>query len=169
MIDTKNYSTAYVVMNKLVVQWFSDQNRRVGVLITPTALAHPRHPIKSRLRNKRRNLWVGWCVSSWRSWFWPVYAIYHIHTKHYSCILSNQNKLFLRDIHTKCWCGHRAWDKFIQHNMTLYICMISDIYDSSYVLFSTNLISNTSLHVERPLLRPFLVAYAEATLVRQKR
>ena len=62
----------------------------------------------------------------------------------------------------------RDWDKFIQHNMTLYRCMISDIHDSSYVLYSTNLISNTSLHVGRPLLRPFLVAYAEATLARQK-
>ena len=62
----------------------------------------------------------------------------------------------------------RDWDKFIQHNLTLYRCMISDIHDSSYVLFSINLISNTSLHVGRPLLRPFLVAYAEATLARQK-
>ena len=62
----------------------------------------------------------------------------------------------------------RDWDKFIQHNMTLYRCMISDIHDSSYVLFRTNLISNTSLHVGRPLLRPCLVAYAEATLARQK-
>ena len=60
------------------------------------------------------------------------------------------------------------WDKFIQHNMTLYRCMISDIHDSSYVLFRTNLISNTRLHVGRPLLRPCLVAYAEATLARQK-
>ena len=60
------------------------------------------------------------------------------------------------------------WDKFIQHNMILYRCMISDIHDRSYVLFSTNLISNTNLHVGRPLLRPFLVAYAEATLARQK-
>ena len=62
----------------------------------------------------------------------------------------------------------RDWDKFIQHNMTLYRCMISDIHDSSYVLFSTNLISNTSFHVGRSLLRPLLVAYAEATLARQK-
>ena len=61
------------------------------------------------------------------------------------------------------------WDKFIQHKMALYRCMISDIHDSSYVSFSTNLISHTSLHVGRPLLRPFLVAYAEATLARQKK
>ena len=64
--------------------------------------------------------------------------------------------------------GLYIWDKFIQHNMTLYRCMISDIHDSPYVLFNTNLISNTSLHVGRPLLRPFLVAYAEATLARLK-
>ena len=66
------------------------------------------------------------------------------------------------------WDWDWDWDKFIQHNMTLYRCMISDIHDSSYVLFRTNLISNTSLHVGRPLLRPCLVAYAEATLARQK-
>ena len=35
----------------------------MGVLITPMALAHPLHPIKSRLGNKRRNLWVGWYAS----------------------------------------------------------------------------------------------------------
>ena len=32
-------------------------------------LAHPLHPIDNRSRNKRRNLWVGWCVSSWWPWF----------------------------------------------------------------------------------------------------
>ena len=78
----------------------------MGVLVTPMALAHPIHPIKSRSRNKRRNLWVGWCVSSWQPWFWPVYSIYYIHTTHYSCILSNWNKLFLRGMHTQSWCGY---------------------------------------------------------------
>ena len=67
------------------------------------------------------------------------------------------------------WLRLRDWDKFIQHNMTLYRCMISDIHDSSYILFNTNLISITNLHVGRPLRRPFLVAYAEATLARQQR
>ena len=38
-----------------------------GSLIAPMALAHPLHPIDNRSRNRRRNLWVGWCVSSW----WP--------------------------------------------------------------------------------------------------
>ena len=38
-------------------------------LIAPMALAHPLHPIDNRSRNKRRNLWVGRCVSSWWPWF----------------------------------------------------------------------------------------------------
>ena len=78
----------------------------MGVLITPMALAHPLHPIKSRSRNKRRNLWVGWCVSSWWPLFWPVHSIYYLHTTHYSRILTNWNKLIPRDIHTKSWYGH---------------------------------------------------------------
>ena len=40
-----------------------------GSLIAPMALAHPLHPIDNRSRNRRRNLWVGWCVSSW----WPLF------------------------------------------------------------------------------------------------
>ena len=40
-----------------------------GVLFAPMALAHPLHPIDNRSRNRRRNLWVGWCVSSW----WPLF------------------------------------------------------------------------------------------------
>ena len=40
-----------------------------GSLIALMALAHPLHPIDNRSRNKRRNLWVGRCVSSWWPWF----------------------------------------------------------------------------------------------------
>ena len=40
-----------------------------GSLIALMALAHPLHPIDNRSRNRRRNLWVGWCVSSW----WPLF------------------------------------------------------------------------------------------------
>ena len=68
----------------------------MGVLITPMALAHPLHPITNRSRDKRRNLWLGWCVYSWRPWFWSVYSVYHIHTI-FSCTLSIQNNLFLID------------------------------------------------------------------------
>ena len=43
---------------------------RSNVLLIPSMpLAHPLHPIDNRSRNKRRNLWVGRCVSSWWSWF----------------------------------------------------------------------------------------------------
>ena len=40
-----------------------------GSLIAPMSLAHALHPIDKRSRNKRRNLWVGRCVSSWWPWF----------------------------------------------------------------------------------------------------
>ena len=61
-------------------------------------LVHP--PIRSRSKNKRRNLWVGWCVSFWWPWFWPVYPIYYYtHTMYHSCILSDWNRLFLRHIY----------------------------------------------------------------------
>ena len=40
-----------------------------GSLIAHMALTHPLHPIDNRSRNRRRNLWVGWCVSSWWSLF----------------------------------------------------------------------------------------------------
>ena len=74
--------------------------------ITSTALERSPHLIKSRSRNKHRNPWVGWCVSSWQPWFWPMYSINDKHTIHYSCNLSNWNKLFLLDIYIKSWCGH---------------------------------------------------------------
>ena len=48
-------------------------------------------PLKAVGRSKRRNLWIGLCVSSWRPW--SVYSIDYIHTTHYSCILSNWTPL----------------------------------------------------------------------------
>ena len=40
-----------------------------GSLIVPMALTHLLHPIDNWSRSRRRNLWVGWCVSSW----WPLF------------------------------------------------------------------------------------------------
>ena len=77
----------------------------MGVLITPMTLAHPLHPIKDRSRNKSRNLLVGWCLSCWRPWFWPVHSIHYIHTTHYSLILTIGIYSFW-DIHTNSWYGH---------------------------------------------------------------
>ena len=78
----------------------------MGVLITLMVLAHPLHLIKITSMNKRRNLWIGWCVSSWRPWFWPVHSISYIHTTRYIRILTNKDILFLKDIHTKSWYDH---------------------------------------------------------------
>ena len=61
---------------KLILSWNSSS---VLIFFTPMALAHPLHPIKSRSRNKCRNLWVGWCVSPWRPWYWPMHPIYYIY------------------------------------------------------------------------------------------
>ena len=64
IIDSKNSSTAYVILYELSDTSFGLEQAG-GSLITPMALAHPLHPINSRPKNKRRNLWVGRCVSSW--------------------------------------------------------------------------------------------------------
>ena len=57
-------------------------------LITTMALAHPFHPINSRSRKKRRNLWVERCVSYW----WPLFlsrnsVLIYIYIYIYICIL----------------------------------------------------------------------------------
>ena len=56
-----------------------------GSLIAPMALAHPLHPIDNRSRNKRRNLWVGRCVSSWWPWF-PSRSSLLIYTYIFICM-----------------------------------------------------------------------------------
>ena len=56
-----------------------------GSLIAPMALAHPLHPTDNRSRNKRRNLWVGRCVSSWWPWF-PSRSFVLIYMYIYMCM-----------------------------------------------------------------------------------
>ena len=64
------------------------------------ALAHPLHPIDNKSRNRRRNLWVGWYVSSW----WPLFSskgsvLVNIYTYIYisftNCVLLSDNILWL--------------------------------------------------------------------------
>ena len=97
------------------------------------ALAHPLHLIKSRSRNKRRDLWDGWCVSSGRPWSWSVYAIYyHIHNMYYSCILSNWNKLFLKGIYVYqglVW----PWRCVGWYDTVILSCLVSNVYFSCIV------------------------------------
>ena len=68
IIDSKNSSPAYVVLYELIDMIFGLEQEG-GNLIAPMALAHPLHNIDNRSRNRCRNLWGGWCVSSW----WPLF------------------------------------------------------------------------------------------------
>ena len=150
---------AHVAIFKLIIKCFFKPEQEDGSVITPTAMAHPTDPIWSRSRNKRRNLWVGWRVSSWWPRFWSVYSIhYYIHTMNYSCILSIWNKLFLRHIPrvgvamTVCWmiwycysflrgfkCIFQLCQDFLYHNVyisTMWHCaVVSCIPSQSTGLF----------------------------------
>ena len=61
----------YCILYTVWIDWLMSfgLEQEGGSLISPMALAHPLHPIDSRSKNRRRNLWVGWCVSSW----WPLF------------------------------------------------------------------------------------------------
>ena len=74
-----------------------------GSLIAPMALADPLHPIDNRSRNRRRNLWVGWCVSSW----WPLFpsrssVLINIYT--YIWIFCRGVSGFATDCPCDAWC-----------------------------------------------------------------
>ena len=58
-------------------------------------LAHPLHHTDNRSRNRHRNLWVGWCVSSW----WPLFpprssVLIYIYTCIYIYMLFYMSYLF---------------------------------------------------------------------------
>ena len=42
---------------------------------------------------------------------------------HYSCNRGNQNKLFLRDIHTKSWCDNAGW-----YDIVIVSCLVSNVH-----------------------------------------
>ena len=67
IIESKNSSTAYVILYALIDTWFLDSNRRLGVWSLPWRW-HILHSIDNRSKNRHRNLWVG-CVSSWSPLF----------------------------------------------------------------------------------------------------
>ena len=73
-----------------------------GSLIAPMTLAHPLHPIDNRSRNRRRNLWVGWCVSSWWLLFPSrssvlIYMYIYMHFLYEFCFLWFTNCILLSD------------------------------------------------------------------------
>ena len=78
----------YCICYTLWIDWFISfwLEQKGGSLITPMAPAHPLHPDNSRSRNKRRNVWFGWCVSSWLPLF-PSRNTVLIYIYIYVCIL----------------------------------------------------------------------------------
>ena len=119
----------------------------MGVFITPMALAHPLHPIKSRSRNTRRNLWVGWCVSSWRPWFWSVHSIYYIHTTIITAFLFLKYTLSKRHIYQKlvwpCWCIGWFDTVWFQVCFQLYVTVFSMSWYGYTYLWHCTLVSST--------------------------
>ena len=103
-----------------------------GSLIAPMALAHPFHPIDNRSRNRRRNLWVGWCVSSW----WPLFPsrssvliyIYIYALLYEFCFLCFTNCVLLSDDNSLIpgclWLLAFVLNYFRQHFDTMYLCSI---------------------------------------------
>ena len=60
-----------------------------GSFVTLMALPHSAHPIRNRLRNKHRNMWIGRCISSWWSSGNPFHVWYtYIPSIH--CIIRNR-------------------------------------------------------------------------------
>ena len=113
-ITDKNSSTAYIVLYKWIDTWFLDSEQEGGSLITPMALAHPLHPIDNRSRNKRRNLWVGRCVSSWWPWF-PSRNSVLIYMYIYMCVHSLYEFCYRSYIQREC---HSVLAKL--HPITFY-------------------------------------------------
>ena len=78
-IDIKNSSTAYVVMYNWLHNGLRTRTGGWEFWLLPWRWHILSIPLKAG----------GWCVSSWRPWFWPVHSIYYIRTTHYSRILTN--------------------------------------------------------------------------------
>ena len=107
-----------------------------GSLITPTALAHPLHPIDNRSRNKRRNLWVGRCVSSRWLWFPSrssvlyiyIYRYMYVHCSKYlkerMCFFIPHSRgliqSFLLKFWVKQWCGRMLYTTASKHLQKLW-------------------------------------------------
>ena len=85
MTDAKN--SFYCICSNILVDYamIFGLEQEDGSVITPMVLAHLPHPFGRRSRNKRWDLWLGWCICPWRPRFRSVYSIcYHIHTMYNS-------------------------------------------------------------------------------------
>ena len=119
-------------------------------LIAPMALAHPLHPI-DRSRNRRQNLWVGWCVSSW----WPlfpsrsaVFIYIYTYIYIYICILCMTSALvriytYNRSVIQNWWsCGplHSTWLYFLGVRSSWVKCHFCILWFTNYVLLYDNIL-----------------------------
>ena len=109
-----------------------------GSLIAPMALAHPLHPIDNRSANKRQNLWVGWCVSSW----WPLFpsrSSVFLYIYIYICIF------YMSSVTGRIYTYNRSviqywWSCTPSHYIWLYFweCAVSGLNASFCFLWFTN-------------------------------
>ena len=102
-----------------------------GSLIAPTALAHPLYPIDNRSRNRRRNLWVRWCISSW----WPLFpsrssVLIYIYIYIYIC--SSISVLFslVYQLCLALW-----WSKFNTRMLVTFGICFKQHFDTGYLVF----------------------------------
>ena len=133
IIDSKDSSTAYVILYELIDTWFFGLEQGGGSLIAPMALAHPLHPIDNRSRNRRRNLWVGWCVSSW----WPLFpsgssVLIYIYIYIYICYIYVIGRIYTYNRSViQYW-----WSCTLSHSIGLYFWGVRSSWVECHFLFS---------------------------------
>ena len=90
----------YLLLVDYVMVFVLEQEDWRAITLKALSVQHL-YPIRSRSKNKRWNLWVGWCASSWRPRFWSVHSINYLYTYHVSYLRSKKfkYKLFRRDIY----------------------------------------------------------------------
>ena len=96
--------TFYCNDHKITEFEITDKNPLLHILYYINGLTHdfwPLHPINNRSRNKRRNLWVGWCVSSWWPWF-PSRSSVLIYMYIYICVHSLYEFCYRSYIQREC-------------------------------------------------------------------
>ena len=104
-----------------------------GGLIAPMALPHPLHPIDNRSRNRRRNLWVGWCVSSW----WPLFpsgssVLIYIYMHFYMSYVIGRIYIYTYNRSgIQYW-----WSCTRSHSIGLYFCGVRSSLVECHFLFS---------------------------------
>ena len=132
MIDTKNSSTAYVVMYKLHTWCFSDKNRRMGVLITPWHWDILSIPLKAsrRISNETCGLDDVFRSDDLGSCSWTPFIIYIPYI--ITAILVIWINYFKRHTYQKlvwpCW--------FIEFDTVIVPCLVSSVHFSCILRYS---------------------------------